>query len=167
MKSKLQGYEEVDSEGLIYIFRSNFQFIMALNEVSEFDAIEIAEKVNTYDPECIRDVLIASLHCRDGVGTNEISMEDKKSIIEDFITLHGLQECCILAQSLITHSMIGSLKKKQIEENQTVSGMINGLLFSPWQNLKNHALLWAYVSMIFIALQCTTTKIYPLLTALN
>ena len=158
--NKEQGYEEVQSNDQLFVFKADFAFLVSLKQSSGVDAMSIAELVNDQDPESIRDVLIASLYRRSGVDADEIGNEEKITIIEQFFSDHGLQECLILAQHLLSYAMIGNIKKKQIQNNQSITSMIDSLLFSRFESFKSHLRLWVYVGSISGLCVCMTIRIW-------
>jgi len=166
-RSKELGYEEVDSDGVLFVFKSDFGFLVSLKELVQTDPIAIAEKVYENDPESIRNVLVTSFVSEADCDADSLSSDAKREIIEGFITKHGLQECSILAQHMLSYAMIGTIKKKRIDQNQTIGSMISGLLFSRWKNFKNHALLWVYIAAISGIFVCASSKLYMPLIALN
>lgn len=154
--NKRRGYEEVDSEGVKYLFKADFSFLDSLRDVTCKSLFTVSQLVHDGDPQSIRDVLCCSI-------VNDNSLEVNKELCEEFITKHGLQECNILANTMMANSMLGDIKKKQISTNQKVSSLIDGLLISRSKIFKNHVLLWVYVSLISGVSTCLTIKYYGLL----
>jgi len=166
-RNKAQGFEEVNSGDELYIFKGDFGFLMSLKEMSPVDPIAIAEHVAHLDPEHIRNVLMASLRKRDNIESDDMAEEDIQATIEDLITRHGLQECGILAQHILSHAMIGDLKKNALDRHENVQSLLNDLVVSRSKSFRNHALLWGYSLMIFGIFQCMSIKLLGLPTILN
>ena len=162
--SKLQGYEDVDVDGVCYVFKSDFSFLAELKQVTGVDPLQIYQRFaeDEGDPDLVRDVLRCSLV---SISGKEVEPEKRQSIAEDLITLKGLQETVILAQYLLSYAMIGDKKKSQMrtmEQNQTI---LDALSPSPWKNSRNHLLLWGYVALISGLCACLNFKLYGLLIA--
>ena len=161
-RNKLQGYEEVDSNGVLFVFRGNFGFVAAVKELTGKNVFSLTETIPGGDVEDIRDVLIASLVKRAGDDAEDLTAENKQEIIEQFITDHGLQECSILANHMLTNAMVGSLKKNKLDRHQSVQSLLNSLMISRSKIFKNHALLWAYLLAIFGVYQCLSIKLFEM-----
>ena len=166
-RNKLQGYEEVDINGELFIFKGDFGFLVTLKEISEIDPIFISENVINLDPISVRNVLISSLCKKGGIDTEDLSIEDQYKIVEEMITDFGLQECGILAQHLLSHAMLGDIKKNALDSHQNVQSLLNNLVVSRSKIFKNHALLWMYLLGIFGIYQCMSIKLSGMLIALN
>lgn len=154
-----KGIEEVDSNGVRYLFKSDFGFLALLREMTNESLFITSEKISENDPVAVMNVLSCSLIGKSGDNVDEFSLEQKQNVIKEFITLHGLQECNILASTMLTYAMIGDIKKKQISNHQTTANMIDGLLISPSQIFRNHVLLWVYVSTISGISTCLIIKL--------
>ena len=159
-RNKLQGFEEVDSNGTLFVFRGNFGFIAEVKELTGKNAFALAETVPEGDAEDIRDVLISSLVRYAKEGTDDLTAENKRDLIEQFITDHGLQECSILANHMLTNAMVGELKKNALDRHQNVQSLLNSLMISRSKIFKNHASLWAYLAAIFGIYQCLSIKLF-------
>lgn len=157
--SKRQGYEEVDSDGVLYLFKADFGFLASLQELTGSKLFTIAEEIPAGDPEVIRDVLVSSLVKKSGDDVDELSIDSKRELIEDFITRHGLQECSILANHMMSNAMIGDLKKNQIDRHQSIQSLMNHFVISRSTIFKNHAYLWGYLALIFGTYQCISIKL--------
>ena len=157
--NKLQGYEEVDHNGQLYLFKADFGFLARLKETTGRFVFTIAEELPAGDPDMVRDVLVCSLVKRAGDDCDDLSVEAKRDLIEEFITEHGLQECTMLANHMMTNSMIGSIKKNKIDRHQTIMGLMESLMISRSQIFRNHALLWVYVATISGICACLSIKL--------
>ena len=166
-RNKLQGYEEVYINEELYIFKGNFSFLATLKEISEIDPISISESVNILDPISVRNVLIASLCKKGSIDADDLSIESQYKIIEEMITDYGLQECGILAQYLLSHAMLGDIKKNALDKHQNINSLLNNLVLSRSKIFKNHAFLWAYLLVIFGIYQCMTIKFLGALIVSN
>lgn len=154
--NKHEGYEEVESNGRLFLFKADFGFLVSLKELFSVDPFIVCNTLfsGNCEPIYTRNVLIASLQ-----GEENASIADKTLIIEELITIHGMQECWILAQHLLSHAMIGSKKKSQIMANQNLTS----ILVSRSRSLKNHVLLWVYLFVISMVCQCISIKLLDLL----
>ena len=166
-RNKLQGYEEVDISGELFLFKGDFGFLVELKEISEVDPIAINEYVVNLDAMSIRNVLVSSLRKKGSIDADDISLEEKYSIIEDTITSYGLQECGILSQHILSNAMVGDLKKNAIDSHQNIQTLLNSLVVSRSRIFKNHAFLWTYLLVIFGTFQWLNTKLSGMLIALN
>lgn len=147
-KNKAQGYETVDSEGQLYVFRGNFGFLEKVKELTGRGVFDVVDSVAKGDPEDVRDVLCASLVKIAADDADEMEDEQKRKTIEEFITKHGFQECNILANHMFTRSMVGDIKKNQIDQHKTVTSLIDHLMTSRLKRFRNHVALWVYMAMI-------------------
>jgi len=111
--NRLHDFEEVESDGIVYLFRGDFGMLAALKNVSSSTAFEIYDNVAKGDVEAIKTTLIASVYSTKEGASKEIPLAEKDLLIEDLITKHGLQEMQILSSHVLTNAMIGSKKKKQ------------------------------------------------------
>ena len=157
-RNKLQGFEEVDSNGVLFVFRGNFGFVAAVKELTGKSVFSLVETIPEGDAGDVKDVLIASLVKRAGDNADDLTPDDKAEIIEQFITDHGFQECCILANHMLTNAMVGNLKKNKLDKHQNVQSLLNSLMISRSKIFKNHAVLWAYLAVIFGIYQCLSIK---------
>ena len=166
-RNKLQGYEEVDINGELYLFKGDFGFLATLAEISEINPIAISENVINLDPISVRNVLISSLHKKGDIKSDDLTVEDQYRIIEEMITDFGLQECGILAQHLLSHAMIGDLKKNTLDNHKSVQSLMNSLIVSRSKIFRNHALLWMYILVIFGTYVCMSIKFLGVPIVLN
>ena len=166
-RNKLQGYEKVYINEELYIFKGDFSFLATLAEISEVNPIVISENVINLDPVSVRNVLIASLHKKGDIDSDDLPTEDQNKIIEEMITDFGLQECGILAQHLLSHAMLGDLKKNALENHQSMNSLLNNFVVSRSKIFKNHALLWTYLLVIFGTYVCMSIKFLGVPIALN
>ncbi|MCK5641225.1 MAG: hypothetical protein KAJ19_10520 [Gammaproteobacteria bacterium] len=157
-RNKLMGYEEVDVDGKIHIFKADFSFLVDVKHDSGIDPISIYNRFESGegDAELVLSVLTCSLVSISGV---DVIPEDREKICKDLITLKGLQESVILCRYMMSYAMIGDKKKSQILNMEKTQLLIDKLQPSPLKNLKNHLLLWAYVTLISGICACFSIKL--------
>jgi len=71
-------------------------------------------------PTDIKAVIACTLEEIDGQSARELDREaEAVRFLEDF----GLQDCSLLARQLISHAIIGDVKKKQIDHSEAIQGL--------------------------------------------
>ena len=156
------GYEEVEVDGKIHVFKSDFDFLVDVKHASGIDPISIYNRFESDegDAELVLSVLTCSLVSISGV---DVIPEDREKICKDLITLKGLQEAVILCRYMMSYAMIGDKKKSQILSMEKTQLLIDQLQPSPLRNLKNHLLLWGYVMLLSGLCVCFNIKWLALL----
>lgn len=156
MANKLKGLEEVDVNGCTYIFQGNFEFLAILQHTHGVDPMHAYSTLASGegDPKLIRDVLTASLFSKAG---KEISGAKRGEVVEELITLHGLQETCILAQHMLSYGMIGAVKKSRLGQPLPI---LEGLI---WPSLKSRLYRWGVLLILFGSSVCISTSLSVML----
>lgn len=159
MANRREGYEAVEVDGSDYLFKADFAFLAELKDESEVDPMVIfsAFASGESDPLLVRAVLISSIEAVDGLPLVD---SDKRVIIENMITLYGLQEAWILAQHMLSYSMIGSVKKSQLGNLEKMAQVLGG---SHWMNSKNLLSRWALPLTIIGVSVCISISLSGLL----
>ena len=162
--NKLMGYEDVDVDGVIYVFRSTFGFLAELAEMSGIDPILIHTRFSNDegDPKLVLAVLACSIV---SISDAKVKPEDREKLCEELINLKGLQESAILCRHILTYAMIGDKKKSQILSMEATQQIIDSLQPSHLKSFRNHLLLWGYVALIFGIYACMNFKLLELLIA--
>lgn len=80
--------------------------------------------------------------------------DNHDEIIEDFIEKAGLQESAYVARVLLSHAMIGTIKKKQIRMSEEIQGMSLKTKVFISRNSKRLGYSLAAISLILIGLAC-------------
>lgn len=144
--------EEVATlDGVAYKFAGTFGFIERL-------AIKGRDPAYIYDdlssgllpPIHIKNALSCSLEAVDGVDI----LEGQDDVIVSFIEAAGLQESSMVARVLMSHAMIGSVKKKQIRLDEELKGLEMKTRNFLSTNLGKVGLSLAVISLILVALAC-------------
>ena len=151
------GFEDVDVDGKIYVFRSNFDFLVEVKADSGVDPMMIFNRFESdeADPLLVLSVLTCSLVSISGVP---VIPDDREKICKDIVDLKGLQEAVILCRHLMSYAMIGDKKKSQILNLEQTQMLLDQLLPSPLKNFRNHLLLWGYVMLISGICVCINIK---------
>ena len=87
----------------------------------------------------ITNVLAASLHTQNAV---EILETDKSDLIESIIDRYGLQEAAMIARMMLSYSMVGSVKKQQLDRNELTKGIMTQVIGFESMSLKKRGLVW-------------------------
>lgn len=103
-------------------------------------------------PEHIKNILSCALEAFQG---SEVKT-GQDEIIENFVEEAGLQESAYVARVLLSHAMIGSVKKKQIRMNEKVESMTLKAKNFLSTNSKKRFMFLAVTSLILIALVYTS-----------
>lgn len=134
---KRQPNEETFKDGSRTLrFVADYGFLVSVSSIGRDAAriyIDLSE--GTIDPECVRDILVCSVA--------DFEDDEKSSLIEDLITRYGLQECAIMAQIMLSHAMIGDVKKRNLAKGEAIQSLTNQLIPSRSKNFAKVGLLWA------------------------
>ena len=87
----------------------------------------------------ISNILAASLQSKDAVNVLET---DKAELIKSIIDRYGLQEAGIVARLMLSYSMVGSVKKHQMDRDEITRGLMSQIIGSESMSLKRRGLLW-------------------------
>lgn len=145
-----------------YTFISDFDFLEALEDRGHcLSALfgNLSGGLLPLKPIC--DVLECSLSELNRTPINETSKADMIKVIID---RHGLQEAAMIARAMLAYSMVGSLKKSQIDRDEMIKGMLEQIIGSESMTLKKRGLLWMGHWLSSAALTCLIFSVYSLLT---
>jgi len=147
-KSKRQGFETVKCDGFSYTFKSDFSFLAELTESTTVDPFEIYARINAGqgDPILILNVMVASIHSKENTP---IEPSDKLEVCRGMITSKGLQECHILAKTLLAWGMIGDEKKSEMRQWNVTQQILENLDVFQLMNSKKVQLLWGSILVNF------------------
>lgn len=144
--------EEVATlNGNSYRFSGTFGFIRKV-ALKGRDPVYLFDDLTSglLPPEHIKNILSCAL---EQVNGDDIA-NDHGEVIEKFIEEAGLQESAYVARVLLSHAMIGSVKKKQIRMNESVEGMTIKTKNFLSTNSKRVGLSLVAISLISLALAC-------------
>lgn len=104
--------EELFKDGSKTIrFAADFGFLCALTEKFDLTKAYTAFANGDMDPKLIREIMVCALVDIDGV----VIVDGSKNLCaEDLINRYGLIECSMLAGVLLSHAMIGDIKKSRL-----------------------------------------------------
>ena len=102
-------------------------------------------------PGAIKSVIFCALECMDDEPVSP-NHDEREAIAEVFIEDFGLQSCAILVQAILSHAIIGDVKKKQLHRQVRMDGMIRKIPFFPLTTSARLGLLWAALSIVSCAL---------------
>ena len=132
------------------ILVADFGFLEAVNSYGVDVSVLYSEISSGMMPAIhIRNILMSAM-------TDEI--KDKKATAVDLIERYGLQECAIMASVMLSHAMIGDVKKCAIERKEELSSALENLTGSPSTNLKKATCLWMAQLTILTVLACTISR---------
>ena len=105
-----------------------------------------------------RDVCSVLSSCFQHVDDSE-----RESLAVDLINRYGLQECAIMARVMLSHGMIGDIKKSSIASGEKMTTLVE--MFDDFKStsLRNLGLLLAATSITSTALVCGIFKLSNLL----
>jgi len=137
MANNLEYIKDGETE---YCFAGNFGMLEKL-ESKGHDLAGIFNELSTgaLPLEAIKNVLAASLHTKDAA---EVLETDKPDLIESIIDRHGLQEAAMIARMMLSYSMVGSLKKQQLDRSEITKGIMSQVIGSESMSLRKRGLVW-------------------------
>ena len=94
----------------------------------------------------------------------DLPEDERKELIESLITRYGLQECAIMARVMLSHAMLGDVKKSQIDRGEEVQNLLEQFLPSQSKTLKQVGLLWGATSIASTLLVCGIFNLFGLPT---
>ncbi len=145
----------IDGENEI-VFTADYGFLAAVNSYGKDVSIIYSElNQGLMNPVDIRNILHSGLP-RDN--------KEKMVFIEGLISKHGLQQCSIVAFSLMVYGMIGDAKKSAIERREEIEEALTILTGSPSKSLKKVGYLWVAQLTILTLLACSIFKLSGLCT---
>lgn len=136
------------------ILVADFGFLEAVNSYGTDVSVLYSELSNGLLPAGkIRNVLMSAM---------SDDIEDKKTFTEDLIVRYGLQECGIMASVMLSHAMIGDVKKCAIERKEELASALESLTGSRSMSLKKAGCLWMAQLTILTLLACSISKFLDL-----
>lgn len=153
-KPNQEVFQDEDRE---LVFVADFGFLVALNTMGRDVAYVFADLVQgLMPPEDIKNVLECAVQTDEG---------EEEGAVVGLINRYGLQECSILARLLLSHALIGDIKKSQVTATEKTRSLLDSLIPSRWENLRKLGLLWAGISLTSAGLVCLIFKYSGLLTS--
>lgn len=99
---------------------ADFGFLVAVNEAGRDVSAVYTDLANGLMPPCdVQTVLACAAVLPDNV--------DRLEFVADLITRYGLQECSIMARVMLSHAMIGDVKKSALDRGAAVQGLLESL----------------------------------------
>lgn len=134
-----------------YKFGGTFGFIRKV-ALKGRDPVYLYDDLTTglLPPDHILNILSCSL---EQVNGDDVT-SNHDEIIEKFIEAAGLQESSFVARIMLSHAMIGSVKKKKIREKDQIQGMQLKTKNFLSRNSKRLGLSLVATSLILIVLAC-------------
>ena len=144
MPKRKPGQETLKDEGKEIILTADFGFVVAINSYGK-DVSQIYSDLSSgmMPAKDIKHVLRAAMS--DDIDDN---------YIEGLITRAGLQECAILAMHLLSHAMIGDVKKSKLAKMEPIQSLIAQFKGSHYRILWSLGLLWTATTIASTALVC-------------
>ena len=129
----------------------DFGLLSAVNSYGRDVALVFSDLSNgLMPPDDIRNILVCA-----AVDEPE---EGRDKYIEGLITRYGLQECAIMARVMLSHAMIGDVKKSAMDRAEAVRGILETVLPSPSMSFTKAGLLWAGMVTVSTTLVCLIFK---------
>ncbi len=132
---------------------ADFGFLVAINSTCRDVSLIYADlSAGKFPPEEIRGVMVAAMA--------DIPDDERRAKAEDLITRYGLQECAAVAQIMLTHAMIGDVKKRGLARAEIVRGLVDQMVPTQSENFKRAGLLWMGIFLSSTTLACLITSYY-------
>ena len=132
-------------------FVADFGFLVELNEMGRDVAFVFQDLASGLMPPAeVKNVLVCAI---EHGGEEEVI---------DIINRYGLQECSILARLLLSHALIGDIKKSQVSGMEKNRTLLDSLIPSRWENLRKLGWLWMAITASSTALVCLIFSYYGL-----
>lgn len=136
MMNRQRECEEIvtDKEaGKSYRFAGTFNFIRMLSLAGRDPAFIYADLIDgNLPPDEIKQVIMFSM---EQINGEDVPDQDREEEAVELIERSGLVDASLLARIVMSHAMIGAIKKKQIRQNETLQGIIYKQNRSHWKNL--------------------------------
>jgi len=135
--------EEIVSDvdaGKSYRFAGTFSFIRMLSLAGRDPSLIFADLAEgLLPPEEIKNVIKFSI-----VQIDDVDIQDQKreSTAVEFIERAGLQDSSLLARMMMSHAMIGAIKKKHIRQKEAIQGALFKSSRSHWMTFVKAGSLW-------------------------
>ena len=141
---KRRACEEVCSgNGHEYLFSGTIGNIEAASFVAG-DPAQLYSDLNDgkLPPTKVRAVITCCMIEVDGKPVVDLDLEaEAKAFMDDF----GLQDCSYMARRLMSHALIGTVKKKQLEREETATGLIEKL--PRFRSMTSAQVGWSWVAI--------------------
>lgn len=147
---------KIPDTGRTFRLAATWGFVRELSLSGEDLSIVYNELVEgLLPPVKIKDVIKFALIEADG---KEITGDDRESAAIEILEDGGLIDSSLLARHLIGHIVLGRVKKKQLQNNETVNSITKDLQKtlgrSRWKTFMLLGLLWAAPLLISITALC-------------
>lgn len=112
-----------EEAGNTYLFAGTFSFIktIALNARDpSFLFADLTE--GKMPPDEIKVIIMAGLVSLNGQTINE---SEREEVAINFIERAGLTDASLLCRILLTHALVGDIKKKQISQKEAIQGLMD------------------------------------------
>ena len=148
--------------GKSYRFAGTFGCIRMLSLAGRDPSLIFADLADgLLPPEEIKNVIKFSIEQVDGVDIDDM---ERESIAIEFIERSGLQDASLLARMMMTHAMIGAVKKKSIRTQEQIESLIPSPSLSRWRIIMKLGSLWVGTLVMATAgstaLVCTIIKLW-------
>jgi len=167
MANKLLGEEEIIVGKDHYLFCANFRFLADLKDALPTGPMAIFNALSTDEdasPEHIKQVFCCSLKTVNG---KEVSADKMDEVVEEFITLNGMEMSWVVAQHMLSYAMIGDVKKSEIQELEKKRMLLEKLTIFRSASSRSQLSLWVYRLVIFGTFVCSSFSLISLLTLHN
>lgn len=146
--------EEIFEDGdKVYTLAADFGFLVAVANYGRDPSDIFTDLANGLTPpEDVRNVLISCF--------KDVDDSKKEFLAEDLINRYGLQECSIMARVMLSHAMIGDIKKLAIDRDQTLKSLTDLIEGSRLTSLCKLGLLSAGITIISTMLVCGIFKFF-------
>ena len=150
--------EEIFEDGDKHVrLVADFGFLVAVNSMGRDCALLYTDLSNGLMPaEDVRNILVCA--------AADIPDGERNDYIESLITRYGLQECSVMAQVMLSHAMIGDVKKSALDRAATVRGLIDLTLNTQLMSFRKAGLLWVGTVATSTAVACLIIKYAGALT---
>ena len=119
--------------------------MVAINEYGKDVSFIFSELSEGYLPaEDIKNVLCCAC----------VDVDNPDDLIIELINKYGIQECAVMARLLLTHAMIGDVKKLKMDRGEAVRLAMENFINTPSTSLKKVMSLWAGMCAASTALVC-------------
>ena len=141
-------------------FVANFGMLEALNNFGTDPSMVFSDlSIGNLNPVYIKNVMSSSVL---DIDNDILSESVKDDLVIELINKYGLQECSIVARMLLTHGLIGDIKKSESALAEQRGLLHEMLIPSTSQNSMKVFYLWAAMSLTSTALACLITRLYTL-----
>ena len=140
--------EEIFRDGDNHIrLVADFGFMSAVNSYGRDVSMVFTDLSNALMPPLdIKNVLVcAAVDIPDG---------EREAFVEDLINRYGLQECAIMARVMLSHAMLGDVKKSSMDRAEAIQGLMDQFINTPSASIKKVGLLWVAMCLSSTALVC-------------